>query len=68
MDRSADAIVALCVGDTPMFTATVRPRYLEHESLSSTRLTSADERFGYTPEAWNRFRLTNGSGLLGMLG
>lgn len=29
--RSADAIAELCVGDTVVFTATVRPRYLEHE-------------------------------------
>jgi len=29
--RSANAIAELCVGDTVMFTAKVRPRYLEHE-------------------------------------
>ncbi len=29
--RSANAIAALRVGDTVMFTAKVRPRYLEHE-------------------------------------
>ena len=29
--RSANALAELCVGDTVMFTAKVRPRYLEHE-------------------------------------
>jgi hypothetical protein len=29
--RSANAIAVLSIGDTVMFTAKVRPRYLEHE-------------------------------------
>jgi hypothetical protein len=39
--RSAQAIAALCVGDTVMFTDRIRPRYLEHELAE---VTDVDDR------------------------
>jgi hypothetical protein len=34
--NSATAIAQLCVGDTVMFTASIRPRYLRHEAAVIT--------------------------------
>jgi hypothetical protein len=36
--RSARAIAELCVGDTVMFTRSIRPRYLQHEAAVITEL------------------------------